>query len=343
MKSLDNKSRKILLVEDDPAQRLILKMALELSGHQVVEAENGAAALSVFERSPDIRLVITDLNMPVMNGFELVEELRKKERRYTYIIVLTTKNRRKSVTEALRAGADDYLNKPISQDELNLRICAGERLLRLESQEELILSMAKLAEYRSQETGYHLERVQHYTRLLALDISENHPEQNLSISQAEEIARVSPLHDLGKISVSDSILHKPGRLTAEEFRLMQKHTVSGGSILLELYEKSQDSYLFVASQVALYHHEKWDGSGYPQGLSRKDIPLSARLVALADVYDAITSNRCYKKSMDHETARAIISDGKGTHFDPMIVDAFFRRENQWLAIRERFKDDENLF
>lgn len=338
--NLQKKQRKILVVEDDISQRLLLKMALEATGFQVVEAANGCEAIEIIEGDVDIRFVITDLNMPLMDGFTLIGEIRRKERRYTYLIVLTNRDNQESVTKALRVGADDYLTKPVCQEELSLRLTAGERLLRLESQEELILSMAKLAEYRSQETGYHLERVQHYTRLLAMDIHDHHPEQEISKSMADEIARVSPLHDLGKISIPDHVLHKPGRLTDEEFTLMQKHTVFGGSILLELHEKTGDDYLQVAYQVAMYHHEKWDGSGYPHGLKGEDIPLAARIVALADVYDAVSSNRCYKKCMDHNLAKSILCNGRGNHFDPMVVDAFLRQEDKWLTIREKYVDEE---
>ncbi len=228
------KKIKILIVEDDDSQRLLLNMALEAEDFGVFMARDGWHALQLLGDDPEIRYVITDLSMPKMDGLELIRRIRNTERRYTYIIVLTNQDNRDSVIKALRLGADDYVTKPFFQDELILRLTAGERLLRLESQEELILSMAKLAEYRSQETGYHLERVKNYTRLLAMDLQAEHPELNLSVPLADEIARVSPLHDLGKISVADHILHKPGPLTDEEFRLMQQHTVYGGSILLEL-------------------------------------------------------------------------------------------------------------
>ena len=329
---------KILIVEDDDSQRLLLSMALEAEDFSVFRARDGWHALQLLEDDPEIRYVITDLSMPKMDGLELIRRIRGSERRYTYIIVLTNLDNRDSVIQALRLGADDYVTKPFFHDELVLRLTAGQRLLRLESQEELILSMAKLAEYRSQETGFHLERVKSYTRLLAMDLQAEHPELGLSVPLADEIARVSPLHDLGKVSVADHILHKPGPLTAEEFRLMQQHTVFGGSILLELYEKTQDNYLLVAYQVAMYHHEKWDGSGYPQGLREDAIPVAARIVALADVYDAVSSRRCYKEQMDHQRAREIILAGRGSHFDPRIVASFERQEKAWLAIREEYAD-----
>ena len=332
------KKTKILIVEDDASQRLLLSMALEAGNYGVSMAEDGGHALQMLGDDPEIRYVITDLHMPKMDGLELIRKIRENERRYTYIVVLTNQDNRESVVRALRLGADDYVTKPFFQDELILRLTAGERLLRLESQEELILSMAKLAEYRSQETGYHLERVKNYTRLLAIDLQARHPELSLSVPLAHEIARVSPLHDLGKVSVADHILHKPGPLTREEFRLMQKHTVYGGSILLELYEKTRDNYLLVAYQVAMYHHERWDGSGYPHGLRGDAIPVAARIVALADVYDAVSSRRCYKERMDHAQARQIILAGRESHFDPRVVASFERQEEAWLAIRKEYAD-----
>ena len=332
--------KKILIAEDDTAQRLLLKMALETVGFQVIDSVDGVDAMQQFNANSEIRYVITDLQMPGLNGLDLIKEIRKIERRYTYIIVLTSIDEKDSVNAALKMGADDYIIKPVSQDELNLRIGAGERLLRLESQEELILSMAKLTEYRSQETGFHLERVKLYTNVLALDMQEHHPEVAISAAIAAEIARVSPLHDIGKISVPDRILNKPGKLTDDEFAQMEQHSIIGGNILMDLFEKTEESYLLVASQVAMYHHEKWDGSGYPKGLQGDNIPVAARIVALADVYDAISSKRCYKDPLDHAMVKDIILKGKGKHFDPRIVEAFLRHEDIWLTIRKRYADNE---
>ena len=336
--TIEKNPKKILIAEDDDSQRLLLKMALETVGFHVIDAIDGIEAMQSLNVNPEIRFVITDLNMPRLDGLGLITKIRQVERRYTYIIVLTSIDEKSSINAALRMGADDYLIKPVSQDELNLRIASGERLLRLESQEELILSMAKLTEYRSQETGYHLERVKFYTELLALDMQENYPELALSAAMAVEIARVSPLHDIGKISVPDQILNKPGKLTSDEFTQMEQHTVIGGNILLDLYEKTKESYLLVASQVAMFHHEKWDGSGYPDGLKGDSIPVAARIVALADVYDAISSKRCYKEPLEHHMVKNIILEGKEKHFDPRVVDSFLRNEDVWLSIRERYAD-----
>lgn len=330
--------QKILVVDDDPAQRLLLKMCLQKDHYSVAEAAHGAEAYTILEKEPDIRLVITDLDMPVMNGFDLINEVRDSDLRYRYIIVLTSAEDQGSLVRALSLGADDYIAKPVRPDEILLRVEGGIRLLRLEIQEELILSMAKLAEYRSDETGYHLERVQFYTRTLGRDLSEKHPELKITKQLAEEFSRVSPLHDIGKVAIPDSILHKPGKLTMDEFEIMKNHATIGGQLLKDIYTKTGSSYLKIAYEAAMYHHERYNGGGYPSGLKGENIPMVARVVALADMYDAMTSERCYKKAFSHETAKKIIVAEKGEHLDPKMVDSFLAREEEWLAIRERFKD-----
>jgi len=329
---------RILLVDDDPAQRTLLNMCLEQGDFAVVEAGNGEEAFRVLEKEPEIRLVITDLDMPVMHGFDLISKVRESDLRYRYIIVLTSSEDKKSLVRALSLGADDYIPKPVRPDELRLRVEGGIRLLRLEIQEELILSMAKLAEYRSDETGYHLERVLFYTRTLGRDLGMKYPHLKISTQLAEEFARVSPLHDIGKVAIPDSILHKPGKLTSEEFEVMKNHATIGGQLLKDIFTKTRSPYLKVAYEAAMYHHERYNGNGYPEGLKGEDIPLVARIVALADMYDAMTSERCYKKAFSHEKAKRIIVEEKGEHLDPKMVESFLDKEEEWLAIRERFQD-----
>lgn len=329
---------KILLVDDDPAQRMLLNMCLEQGNFSVVEAGNGQEAYDILKKSPEIRFVITDLDMPIMDGFHLIKRVRESDLRYRYIIVLTSSEEQGSLVKALSLGADDYIAKPVIPDELRLRVEGGIRLLRLEIQEELILSMAKLAEYRSDETGFHLERVQFYTRILGRDLSEKYSYLNISTQMAEEFAMVSPLHDIGKVAIPDSILHKPGSLTPEEFEVMKTHASIGGALLKDIYQKSGSPYLKVAYEAAMHHHEKFNGKGYPHGLEGDAIPVVARIVALADMYDAMTTERCYKKAFSHEKAKSIIIAEKGAHLDPMVVDCFLDREEEWLAIKERFKD-----
>ncbi len=329
---------KVLVVDDDISQRMILRANLEATVHSVVEAENGEKAIRILSENPDIRLLITDLAMPVMNGYELIKAVREKELRYTYIIVLTSMEDRESLLKALSLGADDYLTKPVFPDELKLRVMSGARLLKLESQEELIMSLAKLAEFRSDETGYHIERVQHYTRILAVDLVKSHPEMKSNLTIADELARVSPLHDIGKVAIPDDILHKPGKLTAEEFEIMKNHTVIGGNLIKEIFDSTGSAYLWFAYEIAMFHHEKWAGGGYPTGVGGDSIPLSARIMSLADVYDALTSERCYKKAFSHDKAKSIIVNEKGKHFDPKIVEAFLRKENAIIEIKNKFED-----
>ena len=329
---------KILLIDDDSTQRMLLQMCLEQGDYSVVEASNGLEAFEILERDPEIRLVVTDLDMPVMNGFDLIDKVRKSDLRYRYIIVLTSSEDKQALVRALSLGADDYITKPVKPDEIRLRVEGGIRLLRLEIQEELILSMAKLAEYRSDETGYHLERVQYYTRTLGRHLADEYPELKVSKQMADEFARVSPLHDIGKVAIPDSILHKPGKLTGSEFEIMKTHASIGGDLLKDIYTKSRSPYLKTAYEVAMFHHERYNGRGYPDGLKGEAIPVVARIVALADMYDAMTSERCYKKAFSHEDTKKTIIRERGEHLDPKMVDSFLAREEEWLAIRERFKD-----
>lgn len=332
------KKRRVLVTDDDMVQRLILRTTLETDGYEVWEAENGADALEKLSELNDIRLLLTDLAMPGMDGYELIREIRKQDLRYTYVIVLTSMDDRDSLLRALALGADDFLTKPVFPDELKLRLQSGERLIKLESQELLIFSMAKLAEYRSNETGFHLERVALYTRLLARDMAKSHPELNMSLSMADEIALVSPLHDLGKVAIPDGILHKPGKLTPEEFETMKTHTSIGGEIIRNIYNKTGSFYLWLAHEIAMYHHERWNGRGYPSGLAGDGIPVSARIMALADVFDALGSKRCYKEAFPYEEVRPLILEERGEHFDPKVVDAFLRQEEAFLNIRAQFQE-----
>ncbi len=330
---------KVLVTDDDIGQRLILRNSLESDGYEVYEAANGKQAADILDTEPDIRLLLTDLAMPEMDGFELVRHIRNREMRYTYIIVLTSIDDRESLIKALSLGADDYLTKPVFPDELKLRLQSGTRLLRLESQEALIFSMAKLAEYRSEETGYHLERVAYYTRHLARDLVRRNPGYRLTVSLADEIALVSPLHDLGKVAIPDHILHKPGRLNKDECEIMKTHTSIGAKFIREIFDKTGSHYLWLGYEIAKFHHERWDGRGYPVGLAGEAIPVSAQIMGIADVYDALTSKRCYKDAFGHDQAYKMIIDERGRQFDPRVVDAFVRNEDVFLEVKKRFRDN----
>jgi putative two-component system response regulator len=328
---------KVLVVEDEITQRRILQAKLQKEGYQVIEAVDGRQGLQAFLDDPEIRLVLTDLSMPEMDGYQLIQALRENESHYTYIIVLTANDDKGSLVKALSLGADDYLTKPVCQNELSIRMVGGRRLLRLEGQDEIIMAMVKMAGARSDETGTHLDRVRAYTKILALDLCTTNPELKLNRSWAEDVARVSPLHDIGKVAIADDILKKPGRLTEEAMELMKTHTTIGGDILQEIHKRTGSSYLKLAYEVARCHHEKWDGSGYPEGLQGNAIPLAARIIALADTFDALTTKRCYKEAFPYEKAKSIILEGRGGHFDPMVLDAYLRHEAEWLAELNRYQ------
>ncbi|NOX34042.1 MAG: bacteriohemerythrin [Deltaproteobacteria bacterium] len=329
---------KVLVVDDSPEQRFLLKTVLEQECYKVVEAESGVGALAVCQENSDIRIVITDINMPGMDGFELISTLRKQQVRYVYIIVVTAQDDKETVIKALSSGADDFLSKPVFPHELSLRIQAGQQLLKLESQDELIFSLAKLSDYRSLETGRHLERVRQYTLEIARYLVRHYPEKGIKNQMADEISRVSPLHDIGKVAISDRILKKPGRLTNEEFDIMKEHSRIGGDLISDIYLKTGSPSLRIAFELTMYHHEKWDGTGYPAGLSGNGIPVAARVMAMADVYDALTTERVYKKAFSHEKARQIIVEGKGKHFDPDLVDIFLALEKRFVKFKKELND-----
>lgn len=328
----------VLVVEDSSSQRKLLRKQLEADGFLVLEAQEGAEALKIIEATPDLHLVITDLGMPGMNGYDLIEAIRDKPHLAIYIIVITILKDEEAPVKSLRLGANDFLIKPIRYQELHLRLRNGMHLIRLESQDELIFSMAQLADQRSPETGKHLDRVQNFTRLLGKQLIKSYPELGMTESIASDISRFSPLHDIGKVAIPDHVLNKQGRLTQEEFDLMKGHAKIGGDLISTILRRTASRSLRLAFELTMYHHEKWDGSGYPVGLSGKDIPISARIMALADVYDALTSDRVYKKALTREEARSIIVNGSGTHFDPVLVAAFEILEDKFHQLREELHD-----
>lgn len=331
---------KVLLVEDEIAQRRLVRLQLERQGYEVIEAVNGREGMRQYREYPGIRLVVTDLQMPEMDGFQLIETIRRQQVHYTYIVVLTALDDRESIVRALALGADDYLAKPVFHEELNLRLLGAMRLLKLEGQSELIFAMATLAAYRSGETGSHLRRVREYARILALHLFGNNKELCLNRNEVEEIANTAPLHDIGKVGIPDSVLHKPGKLNREEFELMKTHTVIGGRLLNEIYEQTKSPYLRLAYEITMFHHERWDGTGYPYGLCGGEIPVSARIMALADVFDALITRRSYKPSFSYDKSRKIIVAASGSHFDPILVEACLRKEKEFLLVVEKYHDDE---
>jgi putative two-component system response regulator len=254
--------------------------------------------------------------------------------------MVTSKSNIQDIVAGIETGADDFISKPFIKEELLVRIRAGERVLGFETRDIVIFSMAKLAESRDPETGNHLERIRYYSKTLAQTIANsNNCSDEIDRLFIDNIMRTSPLHDIGKIGIPDHVLLKPGRLDNEEFEIMKCHSRIGFETLNEALKRYPNAdYLKMSADIALSHHEKFDGTGYPDGLEGQEIPLAARIVALADVYDALVSKRVYKEGYLHDMARAIIVQGKGTHFDPMVIDAFLACEKAFIQISERFGD-----
>ena len=234
------------------------------------------------------------------------------------------------------------MTKPFNPAELVLRVNTGRRIIRSESSDMTIFALAKLAESRDSDTGAHLERVRLYCRLLAQVLQIRPAFHNvINDDYVRLIYETSPLHDIGKVAIPDSILLKPGKLTADEFEVMKTHTVHGAQTLAAaMNEFPNAEFLRMAHDIALCHHERYDGRGYPRGLVAEAIPLCARIVALADVYDALTSKRVYKTAMCHDEARAIIVVERDSHFDAEVVDAFLQAEDEFQTIRSRYAENE---
>lgn len=332
----------VLIVDDSKLVLMALKGLLTDAGYEVLTAMNGSEAIEVLRKNY-CRLVISDWEMPIMTGIELCRAIRNEELAgYIYFILLTSHGTLSEMIQGLASGADDFIAKPYSPQEVLARIRAGERILSLETRDVAIFALAKLAESRDIDTGAHLERVQHYCRCLAQQMASF--DQYHEIIDAEFIRLIfqtSPLHDIGKVGIPDAVLLKPGRLDAKEFEIMKGHATIGAETLGAALAKFPGvSFLSMARDIAATHHERYDGSGYPNNLIGEGIPLCGRIIALADVYDALTSKRVYKQAFTHDSAKSIIVEGRGTHFDPTVVDAFLALEEQFLNIRRRFAEIE---
>jgi putative two-component system response regulator len=332
---------KVLIVDDDEYARAILRHSVQEAGYDVDEAEDGEQALERV-RSGNYRIVISDWEMPRMNGLELCRHIRRRScAGYAYIILITARNRTQDTVEGLSAGADGFLTKPFDPHELRARLKGAERLLSLESRNVTIFALAKLAERRDLETGAHLERMREYARSLAQRLAAEPKFHGIIDGDfIQTLYLTAPLHDIGKVGIPDRVLLKPGKLTDEEYAIMKKHAEIGAETLAEAARACSDpGFLKMAYDIAHSHHERYDGMGYPRGMKGEDIPLCARIAALADVYDALTSDRVYRAAMSHAEAKEIILRGNGTHFDPDVVAAFLELEDEFQSIRIRHQDN----
>ena len=283
----------ILIVDDDPIALDVLRNALTYYGHQVTAATNGREALELL-RGGFYSMVVSDWEMPEMDGIKLCRRIRQRySGRYIYVILLTVRTDTQSIIDGLNAGADEFLTKPFDPQELCVRVRAGERILSIESRDVTILSLAKLAEARDQETGAHVERMREYCRVIAEHLSnEEKYHDQVDADFVHLVYMTSPLHDIGKVGIPDRILLKPGPLSEEEFEVMKQHAAAGGMTLdSAIFAHPEAKFLCMARDIAWTHHERYDGSGYPHGLIGDAIPLAGRIAGFADVYDALTTKQ----------------------------------------------------
>lgn len=325
-------TKTLLLVDDEPANLQVLRNIFG-DDYRLLFAKDGDRALELaHNESPD--LILLDVMMPGKSGHAVCAALKADPTtRKIPVIFVTALADAENEARGFELGAVDYVTKPISAPVVRARVKNHLSLVRVdelvESRLAVVQRLGRAAEYKDNETGLHVIRMSYFSRLIAL-------EAGMSNAWADTLLNAAPMHDIGKIGIPDAVLQKPGKLNPEEWAVMQKHAEIGAEIIGE----DGSDLLQMAREVALHHHEKWDGSGYPKGLKGKDIPLSARIVALADVFDALTSERPYKKAWSIEQATDLLKEQSGQHFDPELVEAFFRSLPDILDVRERWQESQ---
>ncbi len=331
---------RILVVEDDIVNRAKLAKLIEKLGHEPVVAKDGVEGWQQW-KSERTRVVLTDWMMPGMDGVDLCRKIRESEgSQYTYIIMITSKESTEDLVMSMDSGADDFIIKPFIKEELAVRIRAGVRIIDFETRDLVIFAMARLAESRDLETGNHLDRIRHYSKTLAKTLADKYDlDSEVDNLFIENIFLTSPLHDIGKIGIPDHVLLKSERLDSAEFEIMKQHTLIGYETLSEALKKQPKAeYLQMSAEIALSHHERFDGTGYPNGLKGDQIPIAARIVAIADVYDALVTRRRYKAAYTQDVARSIIIQEKGSHFDPRLVESYLKSEDAFVEIYDSLKE-----
>jgi putative two-component system response regulator len=347
----------ILTVDDDNFVQEMLAVILSELDCRLIRAANGQQALDALEAEPRIDLILLDLEMPVMDGYETIKRI-KQSFNWRDIPVIVVTGEKKEVTRTLALGANDFISKPYNPDELRLRAMNHVRSKKLsdlakdmssalegevvkktaslkqaldlskDAEYEISLRLGRAAEFRDQETGLHTRRISELSRQLALLAG-------VSVDQCDILLFASPLHDVGKIGIPDRILLKPCKLDEAEFDIMKTHTTIGGKILSE---SARYPVIEAGGIIAMQHHEKWDGSGYPQGLKGEDIHVFARIVSIVDVFDALSSERPYKKAFPLEKTISIMEEGRGAFFDPRLLAIFMSNIREFVIIREKLRD-----
>jgi len=372
-KQMAQRSEVVMIVDDEVTTVELLRAYLEEDGFgNFLTTSNPQVVVEMIrQHQPDV--VLLDLKMPGINGLEILQEIRGDERICdTPVMIVTALTGAESCEKAIRAGATDYLNKPVIPTELKFRLdkCfelrrANRKLVELSghlelkvkarteellaTRQEAILCLARAAEYRDDDTGQHVTRVGRYSAIIAAELG-------FPKASVELIEQAAQLHDVGKIGIPDAILHKPGKLDTEEYACMKRHCGIGRRIIsppldddpvtvqhqVDASEKilgeTSSPVLRMAALIADSHHEKWDGSGYPRGLKGEEIPLAGRIVAVADVFDALASKRPYKEAFPIDKCLSILMDGRGKHFDPRVLDAFLTRQHEILHVQKQLGD-----
>jgi putative two-component system response regulator len=348
----------ILVVDDEDRNLRLMEAMLVPAGYHVLTAGDGEQALDLVSREP-VDVILLDVMMPKMDGYDVTRQLKSDpETAIIPIVMVTALHAKEDRIRAIEAGADDFLTKPVDKTELRARVASlikvkayndhmrnyqkelesevarrtrdlEQAFARIKSVSlEAIYRLTRAAEYKDEDTGAHIQRMSNYAAAISRKMG-------LGERVTESILYATPMHDIGKIGIPDRILLKPGKLDPDEWAVMQQHTIIGARIL----EGSTTGIIRLGETVALTHHEKWDGSGYPKRLKGKQIPLVGRIVAIADVFDALTSKRPYKEAFSLERSYEIIRQGRGTHFDPAVVDVFFSAQTDILKIKDAFHDD----
>lgn len=360
---------KTLLLVDDTPENLSLLGQILMPHYQVRAASSGKRALQVAATDPRPDLILLDVMMPEMDGYQVLEHLRNDSvTRDIPVIFVTALSEPDDEAKGLGLGVVDYITKPVSPAIVLARVKshlelkdARDRLREQNSwleqeverrmrqnrmvQDVTMRALASIAETRDNETGAHILRTQNYVRLLAEELAKL-PAHAAALTPAfiDNMVKAAPLHDIGKVGIPDHILHKPGKHTPPEWEIMKTHAKLGADALWRAVMEEDDrvglDFIYIAMEIAHYHHEKWDGSGYPEGRKGEEIPLPARLMALGDVFDALISKRVYKPAFPMDVAIKIVCEGRGTHFDPAVVDAFLIRQQDFIEVAHRYTDED---
>ena len=326
----------ILITDDSEMNRAILAEMLGDKYH-IIEAEDGRAAIDIIEKNKDIDLLLLDINMPEVDGFTVLQTMNEKHWIDKIPVVMISSESSVSIVEkAYDLGATDYISRPFDMAIVRRRVentimlyikqkrlqdMVEEQIRRNEENKTMLIDiLSHIVEFRNGESGKHVINIRTATNLLLRQLAKLTDKYKLTAADISQISTASALHDIGKISIPEEILNKPGRLTNEEFDIMKTHTVIGADILKRLPAYETSDFVKLAHDICRWHHERYDGHGYPDGLKGDEIPIAAQVVALADVYDALTSDRCYKKAYDHDTAIRMILNGECGVFSPVLME-----------------------